>query len=666
MPANHDLDQLCANTIRMLAADGVQQAKSGHPGMPMGMADVAYVLWTRHLRYNPRDPQWPNRDRFVLSAGHGSMLLYSLLHLSGYDLPLEELKRFRQLGSKTPGHPEYGVTPGVECTTGPQGQGLANAVGMALGAKIMAEKFNAPGRALIDHYVYAICGDGDLMEGVSAEAASLAGHLGLGNIVFIYDDNSITIEGKTELAFSEDVAARFEAYGWHTLRVDGHDMAAVDEAITAGKQETARPTLILAKTHIGMGSPNKQDTHGVHGEPLGEEELAATREALGWPAEPRFYIPDEVREVFAARQAELLPVYESWRQVAQGLGTQDAALAAEWEAMWSRTVPSDVAGTLAAAVGDEKDATRNHGGKAIQAASAAVPALYGGSADLAPSTKTLIKGAESIGRGSFGGRNLHFGIREHAMGAMLNGMALYGAFIPYGSTFLVFSDYMRPAIRVAAISKIPLICVFTHDSIFVGEDGPTHEPIEQIPSLRVIPNVTVLRPADGPETAAAWAIALQRTDGPTALCLTRQALPPLPPPNDPQDLMRGAYVLSDCEGEPELIVIGTGSETHLALQTAELLKAEGIAARSVSMPSCEVFDAQDEAYRQSVLPATCTARVAVEAAAPMGWARYVGCDGLVIGMDTFGESAPYKDLGEHFGFTVEKVLARVKQWWAQR
>ncbi len=666
MPVNHDLDQLCANTIRMLAADGVQQAKSGHPGMPMGMADVAYVLWTRHLRYNPRDPQWPNRDRFVLSAGHGSMLLYSLLHLSGYDLPLEELKRFRQLGSKTPGHPEYGVTPGVECTTGPLGQGFANAVGMALGAKIMAEKFNAPGRALIDHYVYAICGDGDLMEGVSAEAASLAGHLGLGNIVFIYDDNSITIEGKTELAFSEDVAARFEAYGWHTLRVDGHDMAAVDEAITAGKQETARPTLILARAHIGMGSPNKQDTHGVHGEPLGEEELAATRGALGWPAEPHFYIPDEVRRVFAARKAELLPLYESWQQMAQGLGTQDAALAAEWEAMWSRTVPSDVAGTLAAAVGDEKDATRNHGGKAIQAASAAVPALYGGSADLAPSTKTLIKGAESIGKNSFGGRNLHFGIREHAMGAILNGMALYGAFIPYGSTFLVFSDYMRPAIRVAAISKIPLICVFTHDSIFVGEDGPTHEPIEQIPSLRVIPNVTVLRPADGPETAAAWAIALQRTDGPTALCLTRQALPPLPPPNDPQDLMRGAYVLSDCEGEPELIVIGTGSETHLALQAAELLKAEGIAARSVSMPSCEVFNAQDEAYRESVLPAACKARVAVEAAAPMGWARYVGCDGLVIGMETFGESAPYKDLGEHFGFTVEKVLARVKQWWAQR
>lgn len=666
MPVNHDLDQLCANTIRMLAADGVQQAKSGHPGMPMGMADVAYVLWTRHLRYNPRDPQWPNRDRFVLSAGHGSMLLYSLLHLSGYDLPLEELKRFRQLGSKTPGHPEYGVTPGVECTTGPLGQGFANAVGMALGAKIMAEKFNAPGRALIDHYVYAICGDGDLMEGVSAEAASLAGHLGLGNIVFIYDDNSITIEGKTELAFSEDVAARFEAYGWHTLRVDGHDMAAVDEAITAGKQETARPTLILARAHIGMGSPNKQDTHGVHGEPLGEEELAATREALGWPAEPHFYIPDEVRRVFAARKAELLPLYESWQQMAQGLGTQDAALAAEWEAMWSRTVPSDVAGTLAAAVGDEKDATRNHGGKAIQAASAAVPALYGGSADLAPSTKTLIKGAESIGKNSFGGRNLHFGIREHAMGAMLNGMALYGAFIPYGSTFLVFSDYMRPAIRVAAISKIPLICVFTHDSIFVGEDGPTHEPIEQIPSLRVIPNVTVLRPADGPETAAAWAIALQRTDGPTALCLTRQALPPLPPPNDPQDLMRGAYVLSDCEGKPELIVIGTGSETHLALQAAELLKAEGIAARSVSMPSCEVFNAQDEVYRESVLPAACKARVAVEAAAPMGWARYVGCDGLVIGMETFGESAPYKDLGEHFGFTVEKVLARVKQWWAQR
>lgn len=656
------LDNLAVNTIRMLAADAVQQANSGHPGMPMGMADVAYVLWTRHLVFNPQDPWWPNRDRFVLSAGHGSMLLYAMLHLCGYDLPLEEIKRFRQLGSITPGHPERGLTPGVECTTGPLGQGFANGVGMALAAKIMATKFNTLDRMLIDHHVYGICSDGDLMEGIASEAASLAGHLGLGNLIYFYDDNRITIEGKTDLAFSEDVAQRFVAYDWHTIRIDGHDHEQIAGALEEGRADGARPTLILARTHIGKGSPGKQDTAAAHGEALGEEELAATKANLNWPTEPRFLIPDEVRELFARRVEELRPLYDDWQALAEEFRAEDPEGAALWDVMWERRVPDNIMGKLLAAAGHDKDATRNLSGKVLQVASAEVPSLYGGSADLAPSTKTLISNRADIARDVFEGRNLRFGVREHAMGGICNGMAQYGAVVPYAATFLVFSDYMRPSIRLAALSNLQVIYVFTHESIFVGEDGPTHQPIEHIPSLRAMPNLTVIRPADGPETAAAWSLALRRNDGPTALCLTRQSLPPLPPPDAPEDLLRGARIVLDCEGDPELIIIGTGSEAHLALEAAQALQGEGTRARAVSMMSWEVFEEQEAEYRERVLPAGCTARVAVEAAATLGWERYVGCEGLIIGMTSFGESAPWQDLGEHFGFTTEKVVARIREW----
>jgi len=662
MSSTSELDGLAVNTIRMLAADAVQQANSGHPGMPMAMADIAYVLWTKYLRFNPKDPRWPNRDRFVLSAGHGSMLLYAMLHLSGHDLSVDELKQFRQLGSHTPGHPEFGVTPGVECTTGPLGQGFANGVGMALASKIMAAKFNAPGRELITHYIYAICSDGDLMEGISSEAASLAGHLGLGNIVYLYDDNQITIEGGTELAFSEDVSGRFEACGWHTLSIDAHDHDQIAQAIEAGQAESDRPTLIIARSHIGYGSPAKQDTSSAHGEPLGAEELDATKRNLGWPTEPRFLVPDDVRGLFAHRVKELKPGYIAWQELLDQMRLSEADLAGEWEAMWNSSVPEGIYDALLEAGGDEEEATRNCGGAVLQAIAAQVPSVYGGSADLAPSTKTLVKTAASIAPGQFAGRNLHFGVREHAMGAICNGMALYGSIIPYGSTFLVFSDYMRAPIRLAAISNLQSIFVFTHDSIFVGEDGPTHEPIEQVASLRAIPNLAVVRPADGAETAAAWMMALERRDGPTAMCLTRQKLPPLPRPADMADLQRGAYVTLDCDGDPELILIGTGSEAHLALEAARALLAEGQKVRAVSMPSWEAFEQQDAEYQAAVLPASCSKRVAIEAAATFGWERYVGSDGLVIGMTTFGESAPYKVLADHFGFTTPKVLDAIKQW----
>jgi transketolase len=658
-----DLDRLAVNTIRLLSADGVQKAKSGHPGMPMGMADVAYVLWTRYLKYNPADPEWPNRDRFVLSAGHGSMLLYSMLHLSGYDLSMEDLQQFRQLGSRTPGHPEFGRTPGVEATTGPLGQGISNGVGMALASKILAAKFNGAQAGLVDHYVYGICSDGDLMEGVASEAASLAGHWGLGNLIFFYDDNAITIEGSTELAFTEDVAKRFEAYGWQTLRADGHDHAQIAAALETAQADKERPTLILTKTHIGMGSPNKQDTSGVHGEPLGDDELAATKANLGWPAEARFLVPDEVRAIFTARAEALKPAYEEWQKLFAGFQASAPELAAEWKALWSKEVPADLFEKMLEAVGDSTDATRNHGGKVMQIASAQVPALYGGSADLAPSNKTLIKGAGDISRADFSGRNLHFGIREHAMGAICNGMAYYGAFIPYGSTFLVFSDYMRPSIRVGALSHLQTVWVFTHDSIFVGEDGPTHEPVEHVAALRAIPNLTVLRPGDGAETAAAWSVALSRKTGPSALCLTRQSLQNLPRPADMKDMLRGGYVTVDCEGEPELIILGSGSEAALAVEAAQALQADGIKARAISLMSWEVFEEQDEAYRENVLPSACRRRVAIEAGIAQGWERYIGLDGLMIGMTGYGESAPYKVLAEHFGFTPEKVLAAIREWW---
>ena len=654
-----NLDQLCVNTIRTLAMDAVQKANSGHPGLPMGMADAAYVLWTHFLKHNPADPIWPDRDRFVLSAGHGSMLLYSLLHLTGYDLPLEQLQQFRQWSSHTPGHPEHGETPGVETTTGPLGQGFANGVGLALAERMLAAAFNRPGFELVDHYTYAIVSDGDLMEGISHEAASLAGHLGLGKLVYLYDDNHITIEGKTDLTFSEDVARRFEAYGWHVQRVDGHDRAAVAEAIGQARAEADRPSLIICRTHIGYGSPNKQDTAKAHGEPLGADEVRLTKEALGWPPDAQFLIPDEALAHFRTALDRGADAQGEWEALFESYAELYPDLTAEWQrrlagglpAGWEESLPTFKAE-------DGALATRAAGGKVMEALAPVLPELVGGSADLHPSTKTYLKKYEAVRNSEYGGRNLHFGIREHAMGGMLNGMALHGGFRVYGSTFAVFADYMRPSIRLAALMRLPVIYVFTHDSIFVGEDGPTHEPVEQIASLRAIPGLTVLRPADANETAAAWRFIIQHRDGPLALMLSRQGLPILPG-TDAEGVARGGYVLSDTEN-PQLILIATGSEVAVALGAQKLLAEEGIAARVVSLPSWELFDAQPLTYRDAVLPPEVTARVAVEAGVPFGWERYVGSQGEIVALDRFGASAPYKVLAEKFGFTAEAVAARAR------
>jgi len=658
------LDDLAVNTIKFLAVDAIEKAKSGHPGLPLGAADYAYVLWTKHLRFNPTDPNWPNRDRFILSAGHGSMLLYALLHLSGYDLPMEELKNFRQLGSRTPGHPEAGHTPGVEVTSGPLGQGFGNGVGMAIAAKMMAAKFNMPGFNMIDHHIYAIVSDGDLMEGISHEAASLAGHLGLGSLIYIYDDNCITIEGATCLCYSDEVEARFKGYNWHVQRIDGHDREAADRAIEAAKGDTGRPSLIVARTHIANGAPTKHDTASAHGEPLGAEEVAAMRKALGWPEET-FYVPDEVKSLFAERRSALLPEYEAWQALYKKYNESYTDLARTWEGMRKHRLPDDLGERLLESVrGIEEEATRNVSGTVMQVAAKLVPGLIGGSADLAPSTKTLIKGEGSFGKGEWSGRNLHFGIREHGMGAAMNGMAWYGGLIPYGSTFLVFSDYMRPSIRIAALSKIPLIYVFTHDSIFVGEDGPTHEPIEHLAVLRAIPDLTVIRPADAPETAVAWAVALENREGPTALILARQKVPNIDQCTDKGalGLRRGAYVVTDPNAEADAILIATGSEVLLAQAAAALLKERGIRCRVISIPSFELFEAQDQAHKDNVLPPDGTPRIAIEAASPFGWERYVSLSGLIIGINRFGMSAPQKAIAQEFGFTPDQVAVRVEEY----
>lgn len=654
-----DLEQRCVNTIRSLAIDGVQKANSGHPGMPLGMADVAYVLWTRFLKHNPANPAWPDRDRFVLSAGHGSMLLYSLLYLTGYDLPLEELKQFRQWGSRTPGHPEYGETPGVETTTGPLGQGLANSVGFALAERMLAAEFNLPGLEIVDHYTYALISDGDLMEGVSHEAASLAGHLGLGKLICLYDDNQITIEGHTSLTFSDDTARRFEAYHWQVLAVDGHDREAVAQAIAQAQGDAERPSLIICRTHIGYGSPNRQDSAQAHGEPLGVEEVRLTKEALGWPADAQFLVPDDALAFF--RQALTVGAEReaAWQALFLRYQAQYPELAAEWQRRqagklpegWEQALP-----TFKAA--DGAMATRAVSGKVLNALAPVLPELVGGSADLYPSNKTYLSAYPSVKRGDYGGRNLHFGVREHAMGSLLNGLALHGGLRPYGGTFLVFCDYMRPPIRLAALMRLPVLYVFTHDSIFVGEDGPTHQPVEQLASLRAIPGLTVFRPADANETAAAWKAALENRDGPVALLLTRQGLPVLEHA-DAKGVARGGYVLSDA-ADAQALLIATGSEVDVALQAQKLLAQEGIATRVVSMPSWERFEQQSQAYRDQVLPPPITARVAIEAGLPMGWERYVGPGGQVIGMTRFGASAPYKVLAEKFGFTAQTVVARVK------
>ncbi len=657
------LDQLAVNTIRFLAADAVEKANSGHPGLPMGMADVAYVIWTRFLRYQPHDPAWPGRDRFVLSAGHGSMLLYAMLHLSGYDLPMEEIQRFRQLGSITPGHPEHGVTPGVETTTGPLGQGIGNAVGMAVALRMLAARFNDAAFAPVESRVFGICGDGDLMEGVASEAASLAGHWGLGNLNFVYDDNHITIEGDTALAFTEDVARRFEAYGWHVQRANPYDRDAVTAALAAAVAQTSRPSLVITRSHIAYGAPTKQDTRGAHGEPLGAEELAGAKRALGWPESPSFLVPDEVRSRFAERAHELRSDYDAWHAGMKAWRERDAENAARWDAMIGKRVPADVFEQLVAEAPAGAAATRAHGGTVLQKAAALVPSLAGGSADLEPSTKTAIKDSDDIEKGRFGGRNFHFGVREHGMGAILNGMALTEGFIPYGSSFLVFTDYARPAIRLSALMKQQVIWVFTHDSIFVGEDGPTHEPVEQVAALRLIPNLLVIRPADGLETAAAWGMALERRDGPTLIALTRQKTAALERPADfdATVLRRGGYVLEEHASRDAVTLIATGSEVGLAVDAARILAADGLAARVVSMPARERFLEQDRAWRDQVLPPG-GRRVSLEAGVTWDWRGLVGPEGLTIGIDRYGESAPLDALREYFGFTGTKVAARIREW----
>ncbi|MCA9897860.1 MAG: transketolase [Ardenticatenaceae bacterium] len=651
---NLEFHRQAANTIRGLTMDAVQKAGEGHPGMPMGTADLAVVLWTQFLRHNPQDPTWPDRDRFVLSAGHGSMLIYSLLHLSGYDLPLEELKNFRQWDSKTPGHPEFGHTVGVETTTGPLGQGITNAVGMAIAESWLAARFNKPGHAIVNHHTYAIAGDGDLMEGVSQEAASLAGHLGLSKLIVLYDDNRITIDGTTDIAFTEDTMARFAAYGWHTQKVDGHDPLAVKAAIEAAKNDGKRPSIIACRTHIGFGSPNKQDTSGVHGSALGDAEIVLTKQALGWPTEPLFYIPDAARD-FLHRdgrfQAEWETVWESY------LATypEDAArfqqfLNGDLPTNWDDILPTFEAG--------KSLATRAASGQTLNAIAPHVPYLLGGSADLTGSNNTDIKGETGFTKDDFSGRYIYFGVREHAMGGILNGMALHGGVRPYGGTFLVFSDYMRGSVRLAALMGVPVIYVFTHDSIGLGTDGPTHQPIEHVMSLRAMPNLTVIRPADGDETAVAWQSALENVTGPTALILSRQGVPNLDRSKfaSAAGAAKGAYVLSDAD-KPQVLLLATGSEVQIALEAQAKLAEKGVAARVVSMPSWELFAAQDAAYRESVLPAAITARVSIEAGVTLGWERYLGLGGKAIGLDRYGASAPYKAIYQNLGIIAEAMVA---------
>ncbi|HKT12774.1 MAG TPA: transketolase [Terriglobia bacterium] len=660
-----ELDLLCINTIRGLAMDAVQKANSGHPGMPMGAAPMAYVLWTRHLRYDPLKPRWPNRDRFILSPGHGCILLYSLLHLAGYDMPLDELKHFRQWGSETPGHPEYNLDQGIETTTGPLGQGFGNGVGMAIAEKYLAAHFNRPGHELVNYKIYAIVSDGDLMEGVSSEAASLAGHLGLSNLVYLYDDNHISIEGSTDLAFTESRAKRFEAYGWFVQTIeDGNDMEAIDTALKAAKAEQERPSIIMVRTHIAYGSPNKHDTAGAHGSPLGEEEVKLSKENLGIPQEPKFFIPDDVLAHFRKAIDRGEKAETGWQERLNAYRKAFPDLAGEWDRYVRGERPDGWKSKLPTfKPSDGPIATRQASGAVLNAIAGDLPTLIGGSADLSPSTDTIIKSSKYFEKGHYGERNFTFGVREHAMGSALNGMALSGL-IPFGATFLIFSDYMRPTLRLAALMKIHSIFVYTHDSIFLGEDGPTHQPIEQIPSLRAIPNLSFIRPADANETAVAWRMAIERKDGPVALALTRQKLPVI----DRQKyaaadgLAMGAYVLADSKGKrPDVILIASGSEVSVAVEAFEKLVAEGVAARVVSMPSWDLFEKQPQAYKDGVLPPLTTARLAIEAAAPFGWERYIGPKGGVIGMTHYGASAPYKVLAEKFGFTADNIVRRAHE-----
>lgn len=661
------LDQLCVNTLRFLAVDQVEQAKSGHPGMPLGAAPMAYALWDRFLRHNPSNPAWFNRDRFVLSAGHGSALLYALLHLFGYDLPVEELKQFRQYESKTPGHPEHGLTPGVEATTGPLGQGFAMGVGMAIAEAHLAATLNKPGFSIVDHYTYGIVSDGDLMEGVSAEAASLAGTLKLGKLIYLYDDNHISIEGSTDLAFTEDVLARFNAYGWHTQRIaDGNDLDAISDAIKNAQAESTRPSIIAVRTHIGFGSP-KQDSASVHGEPLGPKGTEETKAKLGWPLSPTFLVPDEARAHCTEGATKRGATFEAdWNALVEQFESASPEAAAAAKRIMSGELPSDLSAKFPSYPEDKKGiATRAASGKVMNAVAEFAPELIGGSADLAPSTKTTLTKEGDFTAENRSGRNFHFGIREFAMAAVMNGMALHGGTIPYGSTFLVFSDYMRPALRLAALMQTHAVFVFTHDSIGVGEDGPTHEPIEQIMSMRMIPGMTVLRPADANETSAAWRIAIEHK-GPSAMALSRQNLPVLAQTqNSFESVAKGAYVITGTDSNPDLVLIGTGSELHLALAAAECLKSEGMNVRVVSMPSWELFDRQSDEYKASVLPADIP-KVAIEAGITLGWQKYVGTDGAVVGLDRFGASAPGDRVMHELGFNVDNVCAVARTVIAKR
>jgi transketolase len=648
----------------MLSADSIEKAKSGHPGMPMGAAAMAYVLWTRFLRHNPLNPNWENRDRFVLSAGHGSMLLYSLLHLTGYDLSLEEIKNFRQWESKTPGHPEYGLTQGVETTTGPLGEGFANGVGMAIVERYLATRFNHSGHEIVDHFIYGIVGDGDLMEGVSHEAASLAGHLKLSKLIFLYDDNHISIEGSTDLTFTENRKARFEAYGWHVQEVDdGNDLAAIDKAILTAQKEISRPSLIAVRTHIGYGSPNKQDAAVAHGEPLGPEEIRLTKKNLGWPLEPLFFIPDEALKYFRQAVEKGKDAEEQWQAKFSAYKATYPKLANEWHLWMNRMLPKNWDKDVPFFPADPKGmATRVASGTTLNAIAEHVHNLLGGSADLGPSNKTLIKGEEDFQADIYQGRNLHFGVREHGMASIMNGMALHGGIIPYGSTFMVFSDHMRPGIRMAALMGLKVIYVFTHDSIGVGEDGATHQPVEQLASLRSIPNLTVIRPCDANEVAEAWRITVKSNNGPVALILSRQNVPVLDRKTytDATGLSRGAYILRDSQDEkPGAILIATGTEIQVAVDAWQKLEEKGVGVRIVSMPSWELFDKQPEEYRREVLPPEIKARISIEAGVTLGWRRYVGNDGDMIGIDHFGASAPINVLYEKFGITADRVVEKM-------
>jgi transketolase len=663
--STHDLQNKAINALRFLSADGVQQAKSGHPGLPMGAAAMAYTVWTRHLRHNPRNPDWANRDRFILSGGHGSMLLYSLLYLTGYDLPLDELKHFRQWGSLTPGHPEFGLTPGVEVTTGPLGQGFANGVGMAIAEAHLAARFNQPNREVIDHYIYAIVTDGDLMEGVSSEAASWAGHLKLSKLIYLYDDNHISIDGSTDLAFTEDRAARFEAYGWHVQKVaDGNDVEAVDAAIQKAKADP-RPSIIMCRTLIGYGAPNKQGTSKAHGEPLGDEELDAAKENLGWPKEPRFYVPDDVLDHFREALDRGAAQETAWKNKFTAYEAEYPDLASELTRRLQGDLPSGWESSLPVFPADAKGlATRVASGKALNAFAKVIPELIGGSADLAPSNKTWLDGEVAFQADSPEGRNFHFGVREHAMGSAVNGMALHGGVIPYGATFLVFSDYMRPPIRLSALSHLGSIWVFTHDSIGVGEDGPTHQPVEHVAALRVFPNLVTLRPGDANETAQAWKVAIARRKAPTALALSRQGVPTLDRSKfaSAEGLQKGAYVLADLgDKAPDIILMASGTELGLIVPAGEQLAAEGVSVRLVSMPSWELFQAQSQGYIREVLPPEIPVRLAVEAGVSFGWERWVGDQGAVLGVDRFGASAPGAKVYKEYGLTVEHVVTKAKE-----